>query len=567
MDWIMTRTAPVSLLLAGQLSEKCASLGGGPLTAELIQLVRNKDYLSLVNFEIDYLQYDSRINDVLYARQILGFFQKLDCLDLGFDKEHVACHRFALSERMCSETNRRFKALHRDPARFADQSRVTSVLHRAQRKIASVLGVVPSLDRFQFEFGPGANTNVKGTLACPRAKLSVPLECSSNLTPTVGVFLSEVPHWTAMHAVSESDDSYTCIVSVAPGKVVFVPKNAKTDRSIVVEPLLNSFFQKGIGSYMKARLLRSGVNLYDQTINQRLAALGSVNGLTATVDLSMASDCLAIEVVASLLPFDWFDLLDQLRSSEVTVPPSILGALNRDITEDRPLRLEKFSSMGNGYTFELESLIFYGLCSAVCEELQVAPEVSVYGDDLIVPVETFDLLKEVLAFCGFSINTEKSFCAGFFRESCGADYFHGFDIRPFYLKTQVSDRILFSMHNWFVRHCERELAALVETFLHPPLILRGPDGYGDGHLIGSHCLRFNRGISRKGWDGGYFDTYALTPRSFSKLLPGDAVLPVYSVYTRSGKDSPTDPNVIRGSNGYAKISIYTLSRSIFESRH
>lgn len=544
MDWIKPRITPVSLLLAGQLSEKCASLGGGPLTAELIQLVRDKNYLSLVNFEIDYQKYDSHVNDVLYARQILGFYQKFDSLDLGFDREQVACDRFVLSERMCLETNHRFKMLHRDPARFSDRSRVTSVLHRAQRKIADILGVVPSLDRFQFEFGPGANTNVKGALACPRAKLSVALECSSNLTPTVGRFLDEVPHWVALHAVSESEDSYTSHVAVAPGKVVFVPKNAKTDRSIVVEPLLNSFFQKGVGSYMKTRLSRSGINLYDQSINQRLAALGSVTGEVATVDLSMASDCLAIEVVASLLPFDWFDLLDQLRSSEVTVPPRVSEALKSDLSDGRPLRLEKFSSMGNGYTFELESTIFYGLCFAVCEELQVVPEVSVYGDDLIVPVKTFDLLKEVLAFCGFSINTEKSFCTGSFRESCGADYFHGFDIRPFYLKTQISDRILFSMHNWFVRHCERELAALVETFLHPPLILRGPDGFGDGHLIGSYQLRQNREVLRRGWDGGYFDTYTLKPRSFSKLLPGDVVLPVYSVYTRSGQDSPDRKSVV-----------------------
>jgi hypothetical protein len=99
------------------------------------------------------------------------------------------------------------------------------------------------------------------------------------------------------------------------------------------------------------------------------------------------------------------------------------------------LKYEKFSSMGNGYTFELETLIFWGLCMGVCRELELEPsQVLVYGDDIVVPVAAYELLSEVLTFCGFTLNSKKSFGSGPFRESCGKDYFLGADVRPFFLK-------------------------------------------------------------------------------------------------------------------------------------
>ena len=88
--------------------------------------------------------------------------------------------------------------------------------------------------------------------------------------------------------------------------------------------------------------------------------------------------------------------------------------------------------MGNSYTFELESLIFFSLAYATCTHLGLSPKnVSVYGDDVVIPVEAMNLFREVLTVCGFIINTDKSYSSGPFRESCGADYLEGLDIRPF----------------------------------------------------------------------------------------------------------------------------------------
>lgn len=564
MNWIDNKDVEESLVILGQLSEVCASQGG-PLTRSVNDLVRARQWRTLVDYEIDY-SLDFAVDDFLYARQILGFFQKSEWLPVEIDRERVAASRFVESERICFATNARF-AHHSVRDRYRSPS-VESVLFAAQRKISDVLGDIPSLDELQFAFGPGANTNVNGRCANPRAKLSASLVCSSNLAPTVAEFLSEVPQWCASHAVSESEDSYTVNVTVHPGKVMFVPKNAKTNRSIVVEPLLNSFFQKGFGSYIRRRLKRFNVNLRDQSFNQRAALKGSIDGSLATVDLSMASDCIARNLVFDLLPYDWAELLDRLCTSSVILPLSV------DVTElpvppsGGVYSLQKFSSMGNGFTFELESMIFYALAYSTCKHLGLdASTVLTYGDDIIIPVGAAPLLEEVLSECGFALNQAKSYSSGNFRESCGADYYSGFDIRPFYQKTLISERTLYTMHNWFIRSCEWKLAEAVRQLCNQDLILFGPDGFGDGHLIGSHCLRLNRARTRDGWCGGYFDTYTLRPRSFKRPLPGDAVLPTYSVYTRSGKESPTDPDAVRGSRGYAKISIYTLGCRIFSRKH
>ena len=103
-----------------------------------------------------------------------------------------------------------------------------------------------------------------------------------------------------------------------------------------------------------------------------------------------------------------------------------------------PKRLEQFSSMGNGFTFPLETLLFYSLARAVLKYMHASAEewdmLSVYGDDITLPSRCFSLLTEVFTECGFLVNSRKSFSDGPFRESCGADYLRSIDIRPFYVR-------------------------------------------------------------------------------------------------------------------------------------
>jgi len=581
--WITPRTPSESLEILDTLSELTLSNffveHGTECTdyREIAEAVRVKDYLKLVNYELDYERLNREFVDqdgVYLLRQVLAFYAKLDFLDLGYNRKVVAAQKFIEAEQQCLNTNNKLAFHARRPNNIP--SSVHSIHFAAIGKIASILGVVPEIDDLKCVFGPGANTSVKGAVACPRAKLSAPLACSNELAESgyLSEVLNSVPHWTELH-YDTCDSDLQCdvdslqssaaakvSVEVHPGKVVFVPKSAKTDRTICVEPLLNSFLQKGIGTYMRERLARHGIDLSNQTNNQHLAMVGSATGGYATIDLSSASDCVSRELVWSLLPYSWGELLDSARTGDVHLPKEFGEFASRDV------HLQKFSSMGNAYTFELETLIFYALASSVYEQIHKRPckgsgEVFVYGDDIVVPTDCYELTQEVLEYYGFTLNKGKSFCSGPFRESCGADFYFGSQIRPFYQKTLVSDRTLYTMHNFFIRNGEKRLADCVKSYCKSPK-LYGPDGYGDGHLIGDHSLRLSRSDRRKGWCGGYFDTYTLKPRFYKKLLVGDAVLPVYSIYVRSGEMGPTDPNRVRGTQGYTKIAIYTLGQTIFK---
>jgi hypothetical protein len=101
--------------------------------------------------------------------------------------------------------------------------------------------------------------------------------------------------------------------------------------------------------------------------------------------------------------------------------------------------LEKFSSMGNGFTFELETIIFAAICATALKRHghhgQLGVDVFVNGDDMIVPTVMAHNVISVLRFCGFEINEAKSyFGSESFRESCGGDFFAGKPVRSYYLK-------------------------------------------------------------------------------------------------------------------------------------
>jgi hypothetical protein len=205
-----------------------------------------------------------------------------------------------------------------------------------------------------------------------------------------------------------------------------VPKDCVKDRGIAVEPSINLFFQLAYGQVMKKRLLRAGLDLRNaQTIHKRVACEASIRGHFATIDLSNASDTVCKNLVKLLLPPRWFEALSALRSTHTLV-------------EGRWVQLEKFSSMGNGYTFELETTLFAAICMAVMQSLHVNPvpgsNVYVFGDDIIVPTACAESVLTVLRFLGFTPNAKKTFVAGPFRESCGGDYFNGLDVRPFFLE-------------------------------------------------------------------------------------------------------------------------------------
>lgn len=479
------------------------------------------------------------------AAQFSALFNKRDDVGDAANREQAALQAFLEAEDRCTLTNKFLWDI-RYGARGIVPPVLDRILARARSECRKILGPVPSWDDLPCYLGPGATTQVVRRNANVRLKLSQPFACSEDMLPSLTNILESMPDFTFREVTSGEVASVR--VDIHRAKLGFVPKSYKTFRSICVEPWLNSFMQLGLGTVMTRRMRSYGLDLSEQVPNQELARRGSIDGSLATVDLSSASDSVSIQLVRELLPDDWFEKLSHTRSSEIEYN-GVVG------------RLAKFSSMGNGFTFPLQSLIFYTLTRAVCRELKLATgDVRAYGDDIICPTEAYSLLTSTLTLLGFKVNSEKSFHTGPFRESCGKDYWLGIDVRPLFLRNRPTMWDMFTLHNGFVRKHEFRLAEIVARYIPSHLALYGPDGYGDGHLLREEYPRHFKHLNL-GWAGYTFDTYTKRGRKTVKVYPGDYLYPSYSIYRMGEGESrgaTSSSNSLPGTKGYKRISIYTL---------
>lgn len=360
--------------------------------------------------------------------QLAALLSKYPFVDSSIDRDKVALSKFSASEHRCRRMNQKF---------FARRRKVEPPHMQFMRSwIEKVIGLSPDYSSIlsRCDFGPGASVGVHGNQTSFVRKLKV-LTGTPGCIPVALTALRMNRHYSDVLFQGSGVPPNTRFMEAALepstvlyNKIVCVPKNAKTNRTIAIEPTLNGYVQKGIDLVLRQKLKRFGRDLSSQALNQSLAHLGSRDGSYATIDLSAASDSISIQLVKELLPPDWFNLLNATRSPMYQLPD---GSLHR---------YEKFCSMGNGFCFPLETLIF----SAACEyAMSVAsPNLfatyTVYGDDIIVPQSAALLVLEVLRDLGFRHNESKTFIAGGFRESCGADFFFGTNVRPIYFKDSKS---------------------------------------------------------------------------------------------------------------------------------
>lgn len=363
---------------------------------------------------------------------VISFLSKWKGLKTGIDLTATAIDAFESAEKSCTEANRRIREAQFDWSTKGTNQSVNAIMLMASRKITTLLGDLDYAAVFEHcKWGPGATYSLKGEESTLVDKVG---EYPITVTALAAQYLRPVLRDDYLWASAMIAQDVVGPFDFVPGwcrvvegcRVTTVPKNAKTDRTIAIEPTGNIFLQLGVGRYIRTRLKRVGIDLNDQRCNQRLARLGSRWGRLATIDLSAASDTVCTELVRALLPYEWFLLLDHIRSPKALMKGSWLN-------------LEKFSSMGNGFTFELETLIFWALTSACSEVLGCRERVSVYGDDIVVASEAYTLLSEVLEQLGFQINRKKSYASGYFRESCGKHYWHGHDVTPVYQKELLQE--------------------------------------------------------------------------------------------------------------------------------
>lgn len=394
--------------------------------SELFRLsVNPNDYcLCLDSLAIDKLQRD---------QQVVALFKKNPDIGSICDKKQVAITKFFAAEQKCKETNDylRTKA-------YVGKTNLAGYLYSAKNFIRNLLGTSPRISTFSF--GPGASSACKGFNTTIVDKLSKKPECTLGARTIIAEILDKhMFHYSLSCDVRNNAGSLDNdkIPIVLGNSFTTVPKDERGDRGICIEPHGNIIAQKGLGAYFKKRLSMKGWDLTKlPDLHGRYACQGSVDNSLATIDLSSASDTICFQLVKELLPPDWFALANRLRSPKTLI-------------ENEWIDCEKFSSMGNGFTFELETVIFLSLCHAVsslhgCKD----DTISVFGDDIVIDSYLAPLLISLLEETGFDVNEEKSFSTGHFRESCGNDYFHGQPVRPVFLKEkpfhEVEKRYVFA---------------------------------------------------------------------------------------------------------------------------
>lgn len=492
----------------------------------------------LAEASINPLDYNDSVSfDGDYA--CCSFLRKWKGLSTGIDLRREALLGFGKSEDKCAIVNRRLSSV--ATSRRLDVTE-PSVLLRIQEIIAMVWGR-PNDDTLLSGcgWGPGSTASLKGSGATREDKMSqYPVSITRLAHPYFKKMISTDIQWLR-HLLKQDVWGPVCLLDNCfafseASRVLTVPKDARKDRTIAAEPTANIYLQKGIGRYLRFRLRLYNIDLDDQSVNQHLASVAQFLGL-ATLDLSAASDTVSIAAVKLLCPPDMFDVLNRLRSAVYQL----------DGVESV---FHKFSSMGNGFTFELETVIFYAVARAIAEKFQSVKPIGVYGDDIIIDQDIAAEVVNALSDLGFAVNKEKSFFGGRFFESCGKHYFDGVDVTPPYQKETVDNdleyiRLANRLFDWIQndtfgilnrRHKFGRVHASIIRGMPAHLENLGVFGYpwmkGDGFFRVfnprvRYDLRMGYRLSylkpmpakRRSGDGGL---YADSLRSFSKMLPNDA---------------------------------------------
>lgn len=261
---------------------------------------------------------------------------------------------------------------------------------------------------------------------------------------------------------------------VAGNKLSFVNKNVTTARCISTEPTLNMWFQRGIGDILADGLKKSqwNIDLSEQPeINGWMARVGSQEGRLATIDLESASDSISLEMCKAVLPSTLLDFLMATRSPTVELPDGSVAPLHM------------MSTMGNGFTFPLQTAIFSAVIAAAYRHhgiklVSYGPiyerNFGVFGDDMICDVVAVPTVVRLLGMLGFVVNRAKSFFEGPFRESCGMDWFAGSFCRGVYIKrlrTKQDHAVAINaLNRWSaltgIRLC-RTVSGLLSRLKHP----------------------------------------------------------------------------------------------------
>lgn len=323
------------------------------------------------------------------------------------------------------------------------------ILHRARKLINTLFEEIDEQDLdFVPRPGPGAtNTPLKPWMRYEPHTMYSQLE---DYFPVDGYFYSNL--WDVVERARE-------YISLAradypTSRFKFIHKYRGKPRGICIEENETQYCQQGVKRFLYKHIeghpmTRGRVCFTDQSVNQRLALSSSTSGYHATIDMSEASDRVSRDLVFSLFrDTPILKALDAVSTRFIQLPSGL--GVNTD------LMVHKYAPMGSGVCFPVMALVHFALCRAIVQETSIgnatelARQVYVYGDDIIVPTEVIDMIYSYLPLFGMKLNVSKSFSQSMFRESCGIHAYKGKDVTPVYvnhtlnssLKSQDSNTLL-----------------------------------------------------------------------------------------------------------------------------
>lgn len=337
-------------------------------------------------------------------------------------------------------------------------------------------------------------------------------------------------------------------LSHGTAKVVLVPKDSRGPRLISMEPLEYQWIQQGIMKALVARLesnyLSTGyVNFTSQEINRGLALLSSRTGQFVTLDMKEASDRVSMWLVRQLFPANVYDALCAARTKETRLP------------DGRVITLKKFAPMGSAICFPVEALIFWALAAGSILRLRRSrwcwsgfksqsdlPSVWVYGDDIILLKEHYELIAPVYNECRLMFNVDKCCTGSYFRESCGMDAYVGFDVTPTRIKVPWGDSSQPARLSWisYVNNLSSKGYLKTSSFLEEQVVQR----FGEVPVTNVKST-YSWAFTKANWDAAMVQEYnsqRFKMRYNRRLQIDEIRLPV-----------PTPRQIVAGAPGWSEI--------------
>jgi len=237
--------------------------------------------------------------------QLSAFLRKYPFKGSSDSRQRSAVDGFLKAEQSCSDYNKSgYKSvLSLNPA-YCMEEALPLMRSFIERVLTNSVNIEECFATSRH--GPGGSLDTIGDRISAYYKWSsFPYSVTKSAVPYAKLLISSDERWlqaiksayhhahpNGNHCVIDMQVIFKWAFRVVKGnKITFVPKDARKDRPIAIEPLLNMMLQLGVDGYIRTHLKTVGVNLDSQEKNQYFAYLGSCLGNVhrfSTIDLSAA---------------------------------------------------------------------------------------------------------------------------------------------------------------------------------------------------------------------------------------------------------------------------------------